>query len=263
MESEPPNPYAAPTVLETVPELAVGELPAGPYGPYRDNRKLSRWLVGLLLVVAFHQLARGTLNLIYTFAPEHRTADTVIMVEKWIGGFGYLHVICMIVFGVWIVRSGKNAWLFAAIQRTNGAHRRPGAGLLPGSGGNPADTPGWAVGWYFIPIANLWKPYLAMRDIVRASSAVRELPHFLLPVWWTLWIVSGISDQFIGVANTNEETWTVVTSSTIWACYSGLDIGLDIVALLLVRGVTGLQTEAAAAYSSGDLASPRRPPGAA
>src|SRR5437868_6687462 len=25
-------------------------------------------------------------------------------------------------------------------------------------------TPGWAVGWYFIPIASLWKPYQAMKE---------------------------------------------------------------------------------------------------
>ncbi|HSG66518.1 MAG TPA: DUF4328 domain-containing protein, partial [Gammaproteobacteria bacterium] len=25
-------------------------------------------------------------------------------------------------------------------------------------------TPGWAVGWYFIPILNLWKPYQAMKE---------------------------------------------------------------------------------------------------
>jgi hypothetical protein len=31
-------------------------------------------------------------------------------------------------------------------------------------------TPGWAVGWYFIPIFNLWKPYQAMKEIWKASA---------------------------------------------------------------------------------------------
>ncbi len=30
-------------------------------------------------------------------------------------------------------------------------------------------TPGWAVGWYLIPIANLWKPHQALKEIFRAS----------------------------------------------------------------------------------------------
>ncbi|MCZ0935812.1 MAG: DUF4328 domain-containing protein [Gemmatimonadetes bacterium] len=54
-------------------------------------------------------------------------------------------------------------------------------------------TPGWAVGWYFIPIAWFWMPYLAMREIWRASvnpsdwGAAPVSP--LLRWWWSLWIV--------------------------------------------------------------------------
>ena len=31
-------------------------------------------------------------------------------------------------------------------------------------------TPGWAVGWYFVPIAWFWKPYQAMKEIWLASA---------------------------------------------------------------------------------------------
>lgn len=30
-------------------------------------------------------------------------------------------------------------------------------------------SPGWAVGWYFVPIANLWKPFQALRQTFKAS----------------------------------------------------------------------------------------------
>ncbi|SFS06679.1 protein of unknown function [Dyella sp. OK004] len=55
-------------------------------------------------------------------------------------------------------------------------------------------TPGWAVGWHFIPFANLVKPYQAMSEIWRASAdpydwdrttAPRELP-----LWWGLWLAT-------------------------------------------------------------------------
>jgi len=55
-------------------------------------------------------------------------------------------------------------------------------------------TPGWAVGWHFIPIAWFWKPYQAMTEIWRTSvspsdwGAVPVLP--LLRWWWGLWIVT-------------------------------------------------------------------------
>jgi hypothetical protein len=64
-------------------------------------------------------------------------------------------------------------------------------------------TPGWAVGWYFVPVATLWKPYQAMKEMFRASNPDyadnwRDAPFpKYLPLWWGLWIVSGILGQVI------------------------------------------------------------------
>lgn len=70
-------------------------------------------------------------------------------------GIGYLFVLalCYILSGIWIVRASKNA-----------------ASLMPDS---KRITPGWAVGWYFIPFANLFKPYQAMRETWNSSV----MPH--------------------------------------------------------------------------------------
>ena len=57
-------------------------------------------------------------------------------------------------------------------------------------------SPGWSVGYYFIPIVCLWKPYQAMQETFQAShpevrgdwkSAPRPR---VLPLWWTLWLIS-------------------------------------------------------------------------
>lgn len=57
-------------------------------------------------------------------------------------------------------------------------------------------TPGWAVGWYFIPVAHLWKPYQAMREIWDRSMAGGDSPsRGLLGCWWVAWVISGISDN--------------------------------------------------------------------
>ncbi|MCK6547175.1 DUF4328 domain-containing protein [Myxococcota bacterium] len=57
-------------------------------------------------------------------------------------------------------------------------------------------TPGWAVGWYFIPFANLIKPLHAMREIYNASD--RERTSYLaadvpmLTGWWGLWVANNL-----------------------------------------------------------------------
>ena len=51
-------------------------------------------------------------------------------------------------------------------------------------------TPWAGIGWYFMPIGNLWKPYQVMREIVQRSEemAARTLAMFpsmqVLAVWW-------------------------------------------------------------------------------
>ena len=57
-------------------------------------------------------------------------------------------------------------------------------------------SPGWAVGWYFIPIANLFKPFQAMRELWTEShgaqdSYAAEAPS-TLGIWWGCWIIGNI-----------------------------------------------------------------------
>lgn len=57
-------------------------------------------------------------------------------------------------------------------------------------------TPGWAVGWYFIPIAFLFKPFQAMRELWTESQQTGD--SFSAPApgdlsaWWGFWIVGNI-----------------------------------------------------------------------
>ena len=61
-------------------------------------------------------------------------------------------------------------------------------------------SPGWSVGWFFIPVANLWKPFQAMQEIYNASlNPVNwkdlEKPK-IVQQWWGLWIISNSLTQF-------------------------------------------------------------------
>ena len=85
-----------------------------------------------------------------------------------------LYALTVVVFGCWIVRANRNV-------RASGAK-----GLR--------FTPGWAVGYFFVPILNLWKPYQAMMDLWRASHDPASWPtaptSAILPTWWALWVLS-------------------------------------------------------------------------
>lgn len=77
------------------------------------------------------------------------------------------------------------AWIYRAH-----AHLREAGFAVPGIG------PGWAVGWFFVPIADFWKPYQVMRGLWRGShhaAAVdpRSADGGPVAAWWGLWL-SGI-----------------------------------------------------------------------
>jgi hypothetical protein len=63
-------------------------------------------------------------------------------------------------------------------------------------------TPGWSVGWFFIPIANLFKPFQAVSEIYKASDPKagafdwRQSPtDTALGWWWGTWIIGNIISQ--------------------------------------------------------------------
>ena len=66
-------------------------------------------------------------------------------------------------------------------------------------------TPGWAVGWFFIPIGNLFKPYQVAQETWKASDPAMPLDRptawrairgsSLIGLWWTAWIISNVLYQ--------------------------------------------------------------------
>lgn len=57
-------------------------------------------------------------------------------------------------------------------------------------------TPGWAVGWYFVPLANLFKPFQAMKELYNTSFGADDRFSGDAPgnlgVWWGAWIIGNI-----------------------------------------------------------------------
>ena len=56
--------------------------------------------------------------------------------------------------------------------------------------------PGWAVGYYFIPVMSLFKPYQAISvctALTYADDPAGPKTERLLGPWWTTWLVSGFA----------------------------------------------------------------------
>jgi Domain of unknown function (DUF4328) len=97
-------------------------------------------------------------------------------------------------------------------------------------------TPGWAVGWYFIPIANLFKPYQAMKEIWRISHKNEPPTYSPLGWWWFLWIVSILVGRlaFRTVMQAGDSGNDI---ALIYILSDGIDVILNIVGLMVVTRI--------------------------
>ncbi|WP_395332381.1 DUF4328 domain-containing protein [Novosphingobium sp. BL-8H] len=85
---------------------------------------------------------------------------------------------CAVAVGMWIHRAHAN--LFAA-----------GLEALE-------YTPGWSVGWFFIPVATLFKPFSAMRELWERSHLEpndNDQADYRLVAWWACWIIGQLADN--------------------------------------------------------------------
>lgn len=60
---------------------------------------------------------------------------------------------------------------------------------------------GWAIGGWFIPLANAVLPFLVVRDVIRAAvtSAARPRVYVVAGLWWGLWILGGVGARLVSV----------------------------------------------------------------
>lgn len=109
-------------------------------------------------------------------------------------------------------------------------------------------TPGWSIGWYFIPIASIFKPYQAMREIWQVSHDPRN-PHIvesgpLLKSWWGLWLFSGVVGQISFRMSSGSDNLDDLKAATVAAIVSSLfGIFLTFAAISLVKRIAAKQEE--------------------
>ena len=126
-------------------------------------------------------------------------------------------------------------------------------------------TPLWAVGWWFIPIAHLFRPYQVLREIWHGSDPVldvvvrghggettlrMEASTVVLGWWWAL-VVSALALQFYYpflAAVTGDDTGEIsslfyVALFSVKATSTALNIAAAVLAILVVLKIDRMQTE--------------------
>lgn len=134
-----------------------------------------------------------------------------------------------VVFLVWLHRVRRNAEVFD-----------PSAHSL---------RPGWAIGGWFVPVGNLWLPYRVMSGVWSASAPLDGLghrsfvPRGLLNAWWAALVVDQLVSRGVTRYYANAESGDeMVRGLDMLAATDALDLGAAVLAILVVRRVTAMQS---------------------
>jgi len=136
-------------------------------------------------------------------------------------------VITGIAFLKWVYRANVNSRGFGATDMSH--------------------SPGWSVGYYFVPFLCLLRPFEGMTEVWKVSLDPKNWRSqdgsSLVGTWWVLWIASGLFGQVMlrwkpdgTVESLRTLTWVAISSEV-------LDIILCLVAIKLIRTIARNQEE--------------------
>jgi hypothetical protein len=186
---------------------------------FRDPGRLTAWLQLLLIGIIVLELAFTASQL-----GEVREGSARELFQMIFGiGLLIVYIATIVMFCVWTYRMNANIHALGAA--------------------NLRFTPGWAVGWYFIPIANLWKPYQVMNEIWRASRNPGgwqdDASSSIVGWWWFWWIISSVQ------VSLGSEEETIDAPVTLFGLIAvALDVIATVCAYRVVKQVGIFQAEA-------------------
>jgi hypothetical protein len=114
-------------------------------------------------------------------------------------------------------------------------------------------TPGWAVGWFFVPIMNLFRPYQAVTEIWKASGPalndgtswkdIKTPP--LIQWWWGFFILSNLVSSMAGrmAMSGGDKVSELLMASWAMLAADGLEIVGALFALLVVKDIDRRQED--------------------
>lgn len=235
------NPYASPAVVDEAAPDGTAVMSTR-YVGFRPPVYLTR---GLCLLLGL-QLTSGVLLAIamgvwywdlgqhYDTGMDPERFNQHSAVQAPLGAVEYaLHLSVTILFLFWLYRIHSNL-IFLDNQQLE-------------------FTPGWAVGWFFIPIANLVKPYQVVREAWRASdpkTVGRDVVEWsalssavLVGWWWAFRLAIAFGGSMVTALQGNPETVDEYQQATLFsiAFFLAVDIPYLLIHWRLVRRIYGMQ----------------------
>lgn len=160
------------------------------------------------------------------------------------------YIATVVAFLVWIHRAYRNLRAFA--RRTE-------------------FTPGWAVGWWFVPFANLVQPYNVVKEMWTKSDPAVDFSNgyadagagaratFPVGVWWLFWIVSNVAAQVYSRLS-NESGLASSAASSAGIASDTFSLISALLAAYVVWTIDRMQSEKSQRLGLSLWASPPPPP---
>ena len=147
------------------------------------------------------------------------------------GGTGVLTLISFWVSGIFVLR-----WIYRVNANAHGFAEGMSVG------------PGWNVGWFFIPFANLIKPFQGVRETWQVSQGApnwRDEPvPALLRWWWACWLIANFIDNMSFRLSLRSETVADSVVIAVLNIASALvSVPLGLLLIRVIRGLTRAQAD--------------------
>ncbi len=242
--NEPGSAYCYRCGLPLDEEPAAAHAPA-PYAqpvggpPYQSLRTRANWTVGLLITICiiFGLSMLAVLNVFdKAWQAEIGGVTSAIDLEE---AFDYFYVLSALFFLAWIgTATAFLMWVFRASGNLQFL-QAPGQRF----------SPGWAVGWWFVPIFHLFRPYQVVAEIWRGSRPdalsrnevdwKRMSVSPLVGWWWGLYLISNFTYPLIDI----DPVFPEVSFGTLLFSVASIALWISsaILAILVVVRVTGYQ----------------------
>ena len=238
MGDEHLNPYASPQSLDQAAR-ATNAAAAIYSRPYISARGKANWAIGtavFTIVLHFVLFVSCCMQLMllrsmqYKEIPEGITSSNDMRQLIVASATGVAEIATLFTFLVWIYSTHAN---------------------LPALGNTHLDlTSGWAVGWFFVPIMNRFKPYQVVFEIWRSSDPANRTgatagATTLIGWWWCLRVLTGLVERganrlgryIESVEGWIGHTWLVIAMIVL------LSVPMLILQILLVRKIQRFQED--------------------
>ncbi|MBI5884330.1 MAG: DUF4328 domain-containing protein [Elusimicrobia bacterium] len=218
--------------------MEPNDAPAAVPGHYRPAPALTLWLTILLAAGAGLDAFSALLSLVeLVFFPgfgvtgaEPGSGEVVLALGYFAAGSASLLALIATaaLFCFWAHRANANV-------RALGAR-------------GMAFTPGWTVGWFFIPVMNLYKPYRALAEVYLASDPGADAETWrtdrvpaMVQAWWGAWLINGFLGQASWRMSQQKDVYSSAASAWMGAASSLAGVGAGVLCLLLVRAIRSRQ----------------------